>query len=287
MESPTAQDRFPEWLALTVDQPVRQGDILKALHLESDPWRRLLVVITADCDLAKDKHGGALTCIPVLDAEHYLMSFRFEKLRNGLVDKLISRALHQLSQQRGEAGAIKVSAHRMRQWLVEEQVSDIIASLPGPSPEAFEADAQVCRDLLCERPRNLTDGIALLARVKVALGEAKDQERATRSVGSDIVASLRTLPGDALFLNELSPAHDAGYVAYLRRVLEVHVSEVAVSMSRLPHQSRYLRTSRLRSPYLYALTSKFASVFTAIGLPAEYESARDALALRMTAGEES
>jgi predicted DNA-binding ArsR family transcriptional regulator len=116
-----------------------------------------------------------------------------------------------------------------------------------------------------------------LALAKFDLGDSKTLEKSASTVASDLASTLKKLPGDALFLNEVSPEHVQGYVVYLRRVIEVNENAIVRTQARLPSDARYLRASRLRSPYVYALSQQFGAVFSAIGLPTVYESARDAL----------
>lgn len=53
------------------DGPIRQGDVI-SFHDGADPWERLGVIVTGDCDIARNKHAGRLTYIPVLTAPAYL-----------------------------------------------------------------------------------------------------------------------------------------------------------------------------------------------------------------------
>lgn len=73
--------------------PLRQGDVLEWLGDRMDPWRRFAIIVTADCDLAHQKHAGLLACVPVLAHDEYLALFplagRLEKARS----KLLERAL--------------------------------------------------------------------------------------------------------------------------------------------------------------------------------------------------
>lgn len=269
---------FPEWNEINPGQPVRQGDILSSVDTGSDPWESLIVVLTADCDLARAKHGGALSCVPLLSHVDYLLTFRFEKLCESLRDKLVGQMFETLTRSVGSpVTPPRISRARMLEWVVESDTSDVVRALrlDGTSELRFVELAKATLRLAHDRPKSIVVATRLLAEVKLILGEAKTIEKAASSIGSDFASTLKTLPGDALFLNELSPEHSQGYVAYLRRILDVRESSVVRTHSRIPHDARYLRISRLRSPYVYALSQQFASVFSAIGLPTEYENARE------------
>lgn len=277
---------FPEWAEPPAHAPLRQGDVLAAVQEGGDPWRDLLVVITADCDLAKDKHEGALTCVPVLRLEHYLLQFRYGKQRDVLVDRLIRAAMAAMQSSRSATELPRVSETRMAQWLTEESVHDIVHALLGDAGDnpALEILRQA-RALMVKDPENLSEAVDSISTAKLLVGDFKTPDKARNAVASDFASSLNTLPGDVILLNEISAAHGEGYVGYLRRVIEVTDSKVVTSYSRMPHDASYVRIGRLRPPYVYALTQQFAAVFSAIGLPATYESARASIGERIKSGD--
>lgn len=271
---------FPEWTELEPGSPVRQGDVLVTLTSDDDPWRQLLVVLTADCDLAKAKHGGAITCLPILHHVEYLLTFSIDRSRESLVDRIVDRLIKVHSDAVGSgAGVPHISAPRMRTWVAESDIDDVISTLqlPGRASSDFRNIATHLKSLTGEAQPEFRAAIRPLAAAKFALGDSKTLEKSESSVASELASTLKKLPGDALFLNEVSPEHAQGYVVYLRRVIEVNESAIVRSLARLPSDAKFLRASRLRSPYVYALSQQFGAVFSAIGLPTVYENARDSL----------
>jgi hypothetical protein len=275
---------FPEWAELQPGSPVRQGDVLAALTPDSDSWRQLLVVLTADCDLAGSKHGGALSCVPVLTHVDYLLSYTYERLRGALLERLVRELLEvHIKAASSMPGFPQVSPSRLQQWLVESDTDSVVSTLRlvGQPALRFRELAREMNILTREVPASITSATRLLADAKLVLGDGKSRDKTATSVAADLASSLRKLPGDALFLNEVSPKHTCGYVVYLRRVIEVDDNSVVRTRSRLPPDAKFIRTSRLRSPYVYALSQQFGAVFSAIGLPTEYENARDSLLNRL------
>jgi hypothetical protein len=121
---------FPEWTELEPGSPVRQGDVLVALKPDGDPWRQILIVLTADCDLAKAKHGGAITCLPILTHVDYLLTFSFDRVRDSLVNRVVERLLKVHADAVGSVtGFPRISASRMRDWVAESDVDDVISAL--------------------------------------------------------------------------------------------------------------------------------------------------------------
>lgn len=276
--------RFPEWRELQPREPVRQGDILTSVAAAADPWHRHLVILTADCDLANSKHAGALTCVPVITLEQYVMLFRFERMRSSLANRMCDAARRIYAK---TADSREINPARFRDWVLEDDAFTISKTLglEGKEAQAFTGLCSAAANLMRAEPEDLRQVIEVLASAKVALGDATDLERASSSIAADLSGLVKDMPGDALFLNELSPAHSNGYVAYLRRVIEIYDREVARTVSQIASEARYVRIGRLRSPYVYALSQQFASVFSAIGLPPEYEHARERTRDRIKNGE--
>lgn len=277
---------YPEWGEPASGGPIRQGDVLSAVASDTDEWHQLLVVITADCDLAHAKHGGALTCVPIITLPYYLIRFRIEKTRESLQRRLIDAILDCLRHPGDRETEARISPKRMLAWLAEDDQEEIMASLDEWVSDTKISDLlRVAQGIIRLQEASLSLVLDRLAAVKVYLGDAKDDASARSKLASDLASTLKDLPGDILFLNEISAIHNEGYVVYLRRVVEVADASVATAFSRIPHNAQYVRVSRLRSPYIYALTQQFATVFSAIGLPTSYEEARECLSARIKSGD--
>ncbi|MDE0777897.1 MAG: hypothetical protein OSB43_16600 [Nocardioides sp.] len=279
-------EQFPEWTEPPAGGPIRQGDVISSVVDSAELWRQNLVVITADCDLAKAKHDGALTCVPILRLTDYLRIFRFEKLRDSLATRIAAKLLADVERANPEFAVPNISLPRLKQWVLEEDSDAILQAfgsvvIPAPVRDLMN----VLKSLLAEQPEDLSSVIDLLAGARLAVGDFKELQKAHAATANDLASTLKSLPGDVLLLNEISAVDSEGYVVYLRRAFEIPDSSVVISYSRLPHDAHYARISRLRAPYVYALTQQFGAVFSAIGLPNSYEQARESIASRIKSGE--
>lgn len=277
---------YPEWIDPQAGSAIRQGDILAAMGGDLDKWHQMLVVITADCDLANAKHGGALTCLPIIPLTEYLAQFRAEKSKAVLFHRLVGAILSSISGPESNQSGHAISPQRMAAWLEEDSPEQILAALDGWTlgPQVPELMA-LAQGLTRTQQGDLSSVLSSMAAAKVGLGDARDLSKARHSLATELASTLRSLPGDILMLNEVSAAHVVGYVAYLRRVIEIAEPLVATTYCRIPSETQYVRISRLRSPYIYALTQRFSSVFSSIGLPQAYEEARELIAESIRLGE--
>jgi hypothetical protein len=276
-----AGSQFQEWSHLRAQEPIRQGDILRAIASDGDPWRRWLIVITADCDLAHAKHDGALSCVSVLHHLDYISRFRTEKVSSAIEDRIIREILKIVSAAPFDSPDMqsrpKVSPPRMSAWIMEADPAEILSTLgisnsPGTKMHLY---MQCYRDLVKGRE---SGEISLLldafASAKFAMGEGKSKNSTRAGVAKELAASLKTLPGDAIFISSLADDARDGYVAYLRRIHEVQDHHVTRSTVSVPKDAQFYRMGRLTAPYIYALTQQVGTVFGAIGLPTEYEIKR-------------
>jgi len=158
-----------------------------------------------------------------------------------------------------------------------ERIPDTLMLCDATRQDAL-AYVNAFRELEASKNDGLQAFVLTMGRIKFLLGEVKSEARASIAVARELSAQLSNLPGDAMFLNSLADDLQSGYIVYLRRVLEVLEGVVVTSTHSIPFDAQYLRLGRLNPPYVYALTQQFASVFSAIGLPAVYEGARGAVA---------
>ncbi len=280
-----ARSQFQEWSHLTAQEPIRQGDILRAIDPDGDLWRQWLIVITADCDLAHAKHDGALSCVSVLHHLEYLSRFRAEKLSLPIEDRVLREILRLLNTAPIDAAdgqsRPQITPARMSSWMLEVEPAEIVSTfnIIGSQSVKVEGYIRCFRNLIGAKD---SGEIKLLidaaVNAKFAMGEGKSRDSIRTSVAKELATSLKTLPGDAIFIGSLADDARDGYVAYLRRIHEIRDHHVVRSSVSVPKDAKFIRMGRLTAPYIYALTQQVGSVFGAIGLPNEYEMKRSEIA---------
>lgn len=261
---------YPEYREIGVTEPLRQGDLLEAADPSASKWQRHLLVITADCDFAHDKHHGRVTCVPVLAAAEYLLEMQVPRIRDKFTAKLIKELRKVLSPGRGA----NISDERLKAWPCEVEPAEIAAALDLNGRNAEEAKAALESIRLANRPAdNLDEAVELILESHLSAPHAKKRENIVRDITDWLKRPYSQPPGDALFLSSIAQNYDAGYFVYLRHLEQVWESEVGTGSTR--STIKYRRISRLHDRYIHALVQRFALVFMSIGLPADYEEIRD------------
>jgi hypothetical protein len=264
--------------------PLRQGDVLEWLGDHTDPWRRFAIVVTADCDLAHQKHAGLLACVPVLAHEDYLALFPLPARLAKAKAKLLERAVALI---RGYQEAnrpdfpVAMSDDAIAGWIDAVEADEIAEQLRVTEEKTARQLVDVVTAIkTCSRAAS-TGGLdpqldALTTAWLVTQGKSTFEERRP-ALARELLDHLGRLPGDAIFLHGLSPYLRTGYVAYLRAIVNVDEGTVARRVPDLRDASAAAkRIARLTSPYVFHLSQALGQVFSAIGLPSRYETSRDA-----------
>lgn len=278
-QSPTA-GTFCECDA--IDDPLselRQGDVFEWNGPAADPWRRYGIVVTADCDIAHEKNAGILSYVPLLAVTDYLAAFYLPKQIARLlirVDEKLVSLVRGLQSANLPAFPSPLTPDVVTSWLDEtapESVADEIKA-DGADREQLLHLAALRKQLAVSiRSGEITTHMDAICNTRQFLHNGRVDDIRTKLCG-DIQSHLKDLPGDALFIRALTISHSSGFVAYLRFVRELKQTAVAIRQSDLSGGAQARRIGRLRAPYVYRLTQMLGIVFSSIGLPREYETAR-------------
>jgi hypothetical protein len=263
--------------------PVRQGDVLEWLcDPLDDVWHQHAVVVTADCDIAHAKHGGVLACAPILRHEDHLARFpmpeRLERSRAKLQEQVAGQ-IRDLQARRLPGYPQPLSDEAIMDWLATATTADSIAEVLGA--EGRDSETLRSRVNTLRRVAHAMDTLDLATQLHVlAEARAVTQGKAlaegdVKQVAVESIGRLKEMPGDTVFLHSLGPGHSAGYVVYLRLLVNLAEDEIATIPSDLQGAGvRAKRIARLTAPYLYYMTQRLGQIYSAIGLPAQYEGAR-------------
>lgn len=259
---------FLEHQPITPSQPLRQGDILESTKSSPNRWQRHLLVITADCDFAHEKHNGRVTCVPLLSTEEYLSEIQIPRLRERQVAKLLDCLAKLMLRSHPN-----MTLTRLREWVSEEDAERIIETLSvRPNDIQVAKRAIDAIKLLDAKPSTFEDAVTSLIEAKLVGPNPPKPENAKKEISSALRDAMLRPPGDALFLSPIAPEYENGHFAYLRHLEQLPQAQIAIGP--LHRAAQYRRILRLRDRYTLALTQQFGLVFMSIGLPCEYEELR-------------
>lgn len=261
---------FTEYTEVELSAPLRQGDVLEAADAAAPPWSRLLLVITADCDLAFNKNRDLVTCVPIVEKDRYLLEIVAPAIRERTLKLLIAALRGVLA----EFGYPNVTESRIREWVVEAETVRILDDLSASGSLRAQAERWIdaLRAVVSPSP-TIPSLVSALVDAESTLQPPPKPDRVRSRILSELRAPFSRPPGDALFLGAVGPGMDAGYFAYLRSPQQLDQSLVATTPGRA--DTAYRRIAKLQDRFTHALVQRFALVFMSIGLPVEYEELRD------------
>ncbi|GAA2125052.1 hypothetical protein GCM10009843_22380 [Nocardioides bigeumensis] len=264
------QASFAEYRPVALSEPLRQGDVLERVAADASPWDRHLLVITADCDLAHDKHQGRVTCVPLLTKDEYLLELQVPKLQEQATAKL----LRVLAQALEALGAPAISDARLREWPREQDTEQILLALnvPAEKHDLIGGLLNGVRILGGSAP-DLQVATAGLISAQRLLPNPQTEKNLLAQIVSRFQSAFKQPAGDALFLSAIADGHDHGYFAYLRHLEQIWEPQVTLGPSR--SEVQYRRISRLRENFTHVIAQRFALVYMSIGLPDSYEEMRN------------
>jgi len=242
---------------LASDSTISQGDVI-IWDETQDFQANAAVVVTADCDLAKGKHWGRITVVPLVPVAHYMEEVYLPKqlaLLEEDLATLFAKAVHQSLDAKDPPPS-----------------GDALASLLGlgdlPATLGISESGQQAHSLL-RHVRGLTKSMTS--------GQALDEALRLRSPGvkalsaSKIKSFLESPPGDCMVLPQLPGLAPGLNIAFLRAMREVRDRDIAIKTSEAA-PNRAKRIGRLVPVLRYRLTQMLAQVFSDIGLPDDYEA---------------
>ncbi|QYX77575.1 hypothetical protein [Streptomyces akebiae] len=276
---------FREYETGLSEQPLRQGDVLEFLQKEEFPtgWRdTIAIVVTANCDLSFGKHWGTVTYVPAIPFDVYVQQFIIPKIIATECTKS-EKILHSLFTQEVATESVERALEMLQLGYPMEEIS-VLLPPDGKGRPRFEAELQTlglywtaqvtlkqCTDS-DEYWRHIEGLSADLDKLRKPKTSSKELLR------KEIKSRLKSFPGDTLFLCEPGPGYAGGYVVMLRLIRSIEDTSVALRPAdeyHSPGQHRARRIARLKILYCHRVVQQMAQVFTDIGLPADYEGARD------------
>lgn len=123
----TQGKEFLEWDVLASDIPIRQGDLLVKKEGVAAQHTNIVLVITADCDIARDKHEGAIAALRVIAfsdfVRHRWAQTAYEDLLSAELPQLTNTFNNNCKAADGETTS--VSSEAFANWLEKEEPADL------------------------------------------------------------------------------------------------------------------------------------------------------------------
>lgn len=257
--------------------PIRQGDVLK--QVRGDSPATLLIVVTADCDIANKKFGDAgLACVQLtLLSDHVLgeharasvqrqLKKRFEKVTEWINKRWLQKSPENVA----------LSDERVQAWVLMSDPEEIEAELGEPVDEKSflrrECPALRTAKQLIDKPVNRYSGIDAMRALHPKTSTRSEQLKT-------LFGSLnpKDLPLDMFYVSGVPGEAGVGFIAKLRALSFIPFDRSFTSLDAAKDvENSFVRVGRLTPTFRHALAQQFGMLFARIGMPKDYEVDRDA-----------
>ncbi|PAV48277.1 hypothetical protein CK486_07370 [Pseudomonas sp. HAR-UPW-AIA-41] len=247
--------------------PIRQGDVI--VSNGDGGVCTYGLIITADCDIAREKHKNHFTWVELVSVYEYISSiWAFEEVAKRK-DKPIKVLLEYVNGKLKGQGYAEVSAKRLVDWIVEVGVELFVDRvLGGVCPPDIRNKMEAVHIACSNDPLSAIDRLRLFCdKTQVDFSGVLDRAK------KDLTGGDGGFP-DFFFLPKLPGALSGGAVALLRNIYSIQNQEIYVSESqaRISNQSKcFYRVCRLEDRVKYSITQKIAFLFSRIGMSPEFE----------------
>lgn len=255
---------------------VGQGDIIHRPAPSPDDKHRWGFIVTADCDIAKDKAGARLSYLEIVTIRDYLEHIWSAEALRKLRPKVLKEAATLLTNaaQALDANFGDLSGEELLIWLADSPAGDIVAALQIP----FKKQKQHTQAL---------EIVELTFAIRTEEKTALQRLRRIWTIQGTGRKTMRSRLQQALDYNQATDFHlipaipgsdPLGYVVLLREVSSIqhaHVHASALDLQIEGSEEGYYVAGPSSDNLRYAISQKMAFLFSRIGMSDEYESECD------------
>jgi hypothetical protein len=257
------------------DIPWRQGDIFLESAEESELDIRLGMILTADCDIAQSKFGGTLAYVPIHSLRKFVLTdWALGKIASARENKLREIQAYVNKRRSGlNSAATVMSTDAIERWFVGNPAAQIAAELGLSDPKEigkFESNHHPSVLLLApESAARFSFPFSRLCALRDQM-HGKTYEQVVEEVAKELQSEMSM---DLFFLPRLPNFESMkGFVAYLRHVHAVNVSDLTFSLAEYrAQQGKRMRIGRLVDRYKFAITQQFGQLYSRIAKAPGYE----------------
>jgi hypothetical protein len=229
-----------EWTIPGTEEPLSQGDILLSRDLQTGEVKSICWVITADCDISKNKFGAQLACLRITSLKKYIRTvwsakriFRLLEAETGKIGELLTK----WNKLRIE-DATPLSSNSVIKWVKNSSPEEICSALnvvEEKKRSVIDSLTKFLRLLQALEKEEKSDPLSQLIAARSVLDEknvTECREKILKQAQGDL------LPEDVFLLPDLPQIEIGPCLVNLRELVGV------------PLKTIYFRASEATSPVL-------------------------------------
>ncbi len=264
--------------AVDATLPVRQGDVLK--RVQPDGKGSLVVVVTADCDIANNKVGDAgLACVQLTPLANYMLNEHASAQARRQLRKRFEKATEWINKRwlQCDPSHVPLTEESVQRWLTQDPPDRIESALglPLDNQRSFIKRESAALRSAHEFIENAGDQYCAIDALRALQNKPTSRAEQLKTLFGTVDPG--DLPLDMFFISSVPGEPDVGFIAKLRALSFVPLNRSFTSMAAAKEcENTFIRVGRLAPTFRHAMAQQFGMLFARIGLPKPYEIDREA-----------
>ncbi|QBJ14614.1 hypothetical protein EYD00_13920 [Agrobacterium sp. 33MFTa1.1] len=257
---------------------LQQGEVFEWVgETTGDPWQRYGIIITADCDLHRRKHGGYISYLPALTTRDFIWTFWRPAILEPELDRRLAKCAVRVNKwlSKNRSKSTEISKDALEAWVKRTQPEEILDQM-GCGDKGQRADllnvirpVHEIRECLNENKPDLAKFTAIFRLVNPA---AENNPAVMHKAFQDTISGL---PGDIFYIPGLPLEKHDGLFVMLRHMRQCREDDIAKKPDDIRFEGATAkRIARVSATFRYAISQNFGKVFSDIGLPEDHEVRR-------------
>ncbi|HBO3119445.1 TPA: hypothetical protein L4R02_003742 [Pseudomonas aeruginosa] len=249
------------------DTPIRQGDVIKKVSRIGNVYG---LVITADCDIARGRHGNHYTWIEIIPSAKYIDEKWLPIEIGKILSKQVKSVLEYVNSKLKAKGLGELSDDRLISWITDIGAKEFLLKISEEEPPA-EILSKLEGLIILMDPGNQS----ALDRVKKSASYFRiNVENFVEGAKKHLVKFDDGFP-DFFYIPKLPEELSGGCTALLRNIYSIQNEEIFLSESDARINdcpSGFFRMCRLSDRVKYSVVQKTTFLFSRIGMTPEFEA---------------
>tara|TARA_R110002124_G_scaffold276334_2_gene447071 strand:+ start:223 stop:1068 length:846 start_codon:yes stop_codon:yes gene_type:complete len=247
-----------------------QGDIVASADLHGAD--QIGMIITADCDLDKSKHGGLISAIRIVSINQYLNDVWSREQIHQYREQSIKEIANAFNSQLLKTNPHKqiVSFGEMERWLKSVEISDIFAEISSELKPNKNLLNYYQAFMQCDLEEPSISDLQRCFKITKILN--KSEKNVRRSIEQLLHHSNGR--SDIMFLPYIVGYSDIGFVLKFRDIFSISEGSIyldSLEYSKLLEKSGFVRLGRFNDNLKYGIVQRLAILFSRIGLEEFFE----------------